>query len=390
MSNNTVWSMVSARPAIAAAVVTLSALGCSPESATADAVAGTTDAPRATVVRGTLEEGNADGVVLAGIDSERDGYTECSGVMLNPNWMLTAKHCVDAPNSSWVRVFAAAQPSPMKQFELWPRTEYSSVIYKHPTEDVALVYFQKADPYYTLSYSNPIHQGSDASLVGKTVTCYGYGFDGAGGEARVRSAAMVVTETSYSHNYLLDDRYRAHGFFMPTNQAGQVLSYGDSGGPCFVNVGGARFLAGVTHSVTLGDGGAETGNYEAGAEYFRDWVYQITGTVAGQTCSMESSRIQLGTTSAAVTWTTSNLAQGKAEYSLDGATWTSAQCKMIGIQVPCWLLTGPKRSALFSGLRPGTTYRYRAGGSCFPFVKEGYQVLAPIVVYQYGSFTTLP
>ena len=112
-------------------------------------------------------------------------------------------------------------------------------VYRHPTLDVALV--ELATPLAmsgnaTTFEFQGFHTGTPSSLVGKTLHCYGYGWganDGSG-SGTLRSAKLeTVRATSTEIELGLNDR-------------DQMLSHGDSGGPCYYNSGTRWYLASVT------------------------------------------------------------------------------------------------------------------------------------------------
>ncbi len=342
------------------------------------------DAPSA-IVNGTLVRGNAGGVVALAVDTSRDGYWECSGVMLNQSWLLTARHCVDAPNSTSAMFIARAQPDPLVAWDLWPRTLNSYDVYVHPTEDVALVHFA-TQTGNTLAYANPIYTGTDQSLVGQTLTCFGYG-----NEERLRSANLTVTATGRPSCGIVEScTFHATGYYMPTNAAGQIQSPGDSGGPCFVTVAGVRYVTGIAHMSMLDPAtSALTGHWQAGAEHFRDWVYSTTGTVAPTPCSI--SNVLVDPAQAIVTWSTSSNATRSGSVSADGVTWTPGTCDLtyrVGflgysstMVVSCPSSPSTTHQVQFHGLTRGT-YSYQLVDEC-----STSNALAPIKVSYTGTFT---
>lgn len=101
--------------------------------------------------------------------------------------------------------------------------------------------------------------GTSASLVGRNVTCYGYGNNtSTGGGGVLRSAVLPVTGT-----------VTGGGYRASANALGQFFSGpGDVGAPCMVDT----YLAGY-HSTYL----SSTVSSQRGAEALRDWVLDTVG-----------------------------------------------------------------------------------------------------------------
>jgi hypothetical protein len=89
------------------------------------------------------------------------------------------------------------------------------------------------------------YPGAAGSLVGKTVTCMGFGAytHAQGGAGTLRTANLLV------QNVPLPDAahgdYMPHGYTLQTNGSDQNIWPGDSGGPCFYN----NMIAGMNWAV---------------------------------------------------------------------------------------------------------------------------------------------
>lgn len=218
---------------------------------------------------GTLVLGDAGGVAYISMNTSTHGSWYCSSVVLNSSWLLTAKHCVtDDPvwgnDAQPVRVYHGDVP-PFGTSHLADR------LLLHPQYDVALVHFPDGE---LPSVTNPLYPGSDQSLVGQTLRCYGYGLSDPveylGGD--LRTADLTVTETGYYSCGLFstDYCYPSQGYWVTANSLRQIMAHGDSGGPCFLEYG-MRYITGITHTAR------SDGASQVGAEDFRDWACNTMG-----------------------------------------------------------------------------------------------------------------
>jgi len=247
-----------------------------------------TIASRTPIINGSPVVGDAGGVLELQITTPY-GTHPCSSVQLNNTWLLTAKHCVDkVARARDIWYFREDRPD--------YNAAFADQYLLNEVQDVALVHFPSGDPYYALPLfsDNGLHLGLDAELVGRPLTCFGYGWNAFGtGGGVLRSAVLTPSTVGRSPCGLYQtDCYPTDGYFMPTNIAGQVLAEGDSGGPCFLDAGGERVVTGITNTVAE-SGGVDTGTWQAGAQHFREWVRTNTGV--GGSCPSGYFMTDLGT-----------------------------------------------------------------------------------------------
>jgi hypothetical protein len=217
---------------------------------------------REEIINGTTIPAPDSGVVVV------YGTGGCTGTLLTNDWILTAAHCLSSGNlgsPSTINVVYGAQQKTAD----WaaPHPSVASGV------DVALIHVSSpfAHKGLTSGYSRGIYAGSTASLVGKQLTCMGYGanaFDQSGwGTLRLGLISVGGAE--------------GPGYRVNANAQGQIQWHGDSGGSCMLDVQGGRLITGVQSSSTYSDASQTVVSaWQPSAEYFRTWVLNtITATL---------------------------------------------------------------------------------------------------------------
>jgi len=197
----------------------------------------------------------------------QDNSFLCGGVVINNNWILTARHCVqrrwDTNNDGNVDTIyphAAVPPSLIKvgygsktQTGMSFKNVAEVVQYPNPGwewngGDVAMLRLSSALTLGSTVNSIPLTTTADASLMdpGDTATATGWGAAFAGGSP---IDALQKVDLSFVSN---TDAQTAYGFTISADQIGTAQTstvspcFGDSGGPLVVTKSGVgKVLAGI-------------------------------------------------------------------------------------------------------------------------------------------------
>lgn len=202
---------------------------------------------------GGVEQEIVSGTALSDAAAESGGWVKlegsgyCSGTLIRNDLVLTARHCLEASMTATMgtQKFGRGQT------------------FAHPNADgaydVALVqlshFMQWGSSGSRYNFSRPIYTGTNQSLSGMTLACYGYGRNVAtdnktGGT--LRSGNVTVQSTNSLQ------------LFMVAGPSGQLQAVGDSGSTCLYNNG---WITGIDSYYDT-----STKVSMVAPEAYRDWV----------------------------------------------------------------------------------------------------------------------
>jgi MYXO-CTERM domain-containing protein len=208
------------------------------------------------IVNGTIDMGDPATVYL---DLGGGG---CSGTLVTPKTIVTAKHCL----SSSIDVFFGTKASGEGT---WLET-VASKRKGHPSGDIAMLTLAEDSTVAPF----PMIKGDLAEHVGEAIRIAGFGVTSEnGGGSGTKRQGMAMLQS-------LDG-----DIMYATNQPSGTC-YGDSGGPNFMTIDGQEVLIGVTSFGTAACGSGLDGSVRI--DTYRDWIAEYIATNDPASCDADS------------------------------------------------------------------------------------------------------
>ncbi len=212
------------------------------------------DSESSEILGGTLVAPEGSGFVFL----QAPSLDLCSGTLVTAEWILTAKHCFEPSDLENIGGITAQMGRTSANF---PILRHATEVVGHPDLDLALVHLDSGFDMPAANYDKSILAADPSTLVGQTVSCFGYGRGTVNGTSGVlRTANLQVL--SYSGTTLTVAR----------NAQAQIPYLGDSGGTCLTTAnGGETALAGVIVTANGDPNNPGTASLIAGT-FLGSWV----------------------------------------------------------------------------------------------------------------------
>ena len=225
---------------------------------------------------------------VASVEIGAGGF--CTGVLVAPDLVLTARHCLRDPEGNLVDAKAVVIGS-NKRFETDVAGSERIVVsrsIRHPTEDLGLLVLERASTITPI----PVMQGCALPFLanGVTATVAGFGAHNSCGTALdpyLRQASLIVNDVRCD---TCPPDYDRGMYLTAKSDRGASGCFGDSGGPFILNTAAGEFVIGIVHGGPETEDGIPCASTNAFVrpDAFVDWIETQSGrTLQEPTCSSQ-------------------------------------------------------------------------------------------------------
>ncbi len=221
------------------------------------------------IINGTPTSG-WEGVGLVGDSSE----FFCSGVLISPQYVLTAGHCATGVANTRGRFQVGGTTYSTSQVVVHP--QYNENAEPDQSNDIAIYKLSQAVtsvPFYPIYRSTP--------QVGQVLTLVGFGGGGTGA-----SGSQGDFGTKRVGTTPIDAVTSKMIWWDFDNESESNTAPGDSGGPAFLNVSGSYYVAGITSGGSNADAGLGDESFDTRVDAYAAWIDSIVGTTTLPTVSL--------------------------------------------------------------------------------------------------------